>query len=164
MKFVLSSPAFNNYGVMPKKYTCEGKNVSPPLKWKGAPKGTMSFALTVEDPDAPDPKHPKTVWDHWVIYNIPGDKEVWAEDYGDLPVGSCHGLNSWKKIGYSGPCPPTGRHWYIFTLYALGQYFENSGKPTKTKLLAQIEPYLLASAKLMCTYELEHGRAVSSNM
>ena len=59
MKFVLSSPAFNNYGVMPKKYTCEGKNVSPPLKWKGAPKGTMSFALTVEDPDAPDPKHPK---------------------------------------------------------------------------------------------------------
>ena len=79
---------------MPKKYTCEGKNVSPPLKWKGAPKGTMSFALTVEDPAAPDPKHPKMVWDHWVIYNIPGDKEALAENYGDFPVGSCHGLNS----------------------------------------------------------------------
>ncbi|MBC76590.1 MAG: YbhB/YbcL family Raf kinase inhibitor-like protein [Halobacteriovoraceae bacterium] len=113
MAFKIYSPAFKNNGLIPKKYTCEGANVSPPLKWRGVPKGAVSFALVVEDPDGLDPKAPKMAWDHWVLYNILGDKRELKEDYGDLPFDSCQGINSWQKIGDGGPCRPAGRHRYV---------------------------------------------------
>src|SRR5947207_1226114 len=100
----IRSPAFAHQGEIPALYTCEGKNVSPPLEFSGAPAGTKSLALIVDDPDAPDPKAPKTTWVHWVLYNLPATvslAEAAAE--GGLP-----GLNDFKKTGYGGPCPPVG--------------------------------------------------------
>ncbi|MCO4754119.1 MAG: YbhB/YbcL family Raf kinase inhibitor-like protein [Bacteriovoracaceae bacterium] len=149
----LYSPAFKDCEVMPVKYTCEGENISPPLRWKDLPKGTKTLALVVEDPDAPDPKAPKTTWDHWVVYNVPSDINELREDYGDLPVGSHQGINSWKKIGYGGPCPPIGKHRYIFKMYALDDYLEDLGKPSKLRLLKAIEGHVLAQAQLTGLYE-----------
>lgn len=152
MSFELFSPAFANRSEIPPKYTCQGENVSPPLKWSQPPAGVKSYALIVEDPDAPDPEAPKTVWDHWVLYNIPAQRRELEEDYGDLPKGSLQGLNSWDKIGYGGPCPPIGQHRYIFKLYALDTFLENLGKPGKKKLLKSMEGHILGEAKLTGLY------------
>src|SRR5437762_14351836 len=106
MTFALASTAFDHQGEIPRKYTCEGQDVSPPLRWSGAPPATRSFALIVDDPDAPDPRAPRTIWTHWVLYNIPADLASLAEDEerdGLLP-GVLQGLDDWKRTGYNGPC------------------------------------------------------------
>ena len=155
MPLTLSSPAFENGEPIPRRYTCEGDDVSPPLEWAGVPEGTKSLALIVEDPDAPDPAHPKCVWVHWVLYDIPGDVTSVLEGVGgtDLPTGTLEGLNDWKRVGYGGPCPPIGRHRYFFRLYALDAVLGDLKHPTKAKLERAFDGHVLAAAELMGTYK-----------
>src|ERR1700756_1834775 len=138
MAFALSSPAFADNGAIPKQYTCEGADISPPLNWSGAPQGTLSFALIVDDPDAPDPRAPKMTWVHWVIQNIPSQAQSLPADAGKrgLPARALQGLNDWKRPGYGGPCPPIGRHRYFHKLYALDTVLSGPEHPTKTELLS----------------------------
>jgi Raf kinase inhibitor-like YbhB/YbcL family protein len=117
----LNSPAFQQNGHIPSKYTCEGEDVSPPLGWDGVPNGAKSLVLIIDDPDAPDPRAPKMVWVHWVVYNVPPDTKSLPENAGKaaLAQGTLLGLNDFKKAAYGGPCPPIGRHRYFHKLYAL---------------------------------------------
>ena len=104
MAMTLKSPAFQQNGHIPSKYTCEGEDVSPPLAWEGAPNGAKSLVLIIDDPDAPDPKAPKMVWVHWLVYNMPPDTKSLPENAGKarLPQGTLLGLNDFKKTGYGG--------------------------------------------------------------
>jgi len=155
MSLTLTSPAFPAGGEIPKVHTCEGDDVSPALQWSGVPEGAASLVLIVDDPDAPDPKAPKTVWVHWVLYNLPataaGLPEKVAPDA--LPAGTLQGVNDWKRTGYGGPCPPVGRHRYFFKLYALDTVLPDLHQPAKTKLEAAMEGHVLVKAELIGTYE-----------
>jgi Raf kinase inhibitor-like YbhB/YbcL family protein len=155
MPLTLSSPAFEHGRPIPRRYTCEGDDVSPPLEWAGVPAGTKSLALIVEDPDAPDPAHPKRVWVHWVLYDIPEDVTSVLEGVGGtgLPAGTLEGLNDWKRVGYGGPCPPIGRHRYFFKLYALDTVLGDLKHPTKAELERAFDAHVLAAAELMGTYK-----------
>ena len=121
MAMSLNSPAFQQNGHIPSRYTCEAEDVSPPLAWEGVPNGAKSLVLIIDDPDAPDPKAPKMVWVHWVVYNMPPDTKSLPENAGKarLPQGTLLGVNDFNKTGYGGPCPPIGRHRYFHKLYAL---------------------------------------------
>jgi hypothetical protein len=134
MAFILTSTAFSQTGAIPTAYTCEGSDVSPPLAWTGAPAGTQSFALVVDDPDAPDPLAPKMTWVHWVLYNLPAATVQLGEAVKALPAGTREGKNDWKKTGYGGPCPPIGRHRYFFKLFALDAVLPDLHEPTKIAL------------------------------
>ena len=155
MSMTLRSSAFTADGSIPAKYTCEGKDLSPPLAWSDAPPGTKSFALIVDDPDAPDPKAPRMTWVHWVLYNIPatatGLKE--AIRSGELPKGTMEGLNDWKRTGYGGPCPPIGRHRYIHKLYALSTQLPAMESPTKADLEQAMKGHVIEKAELIGTYQ-----------
>jgi hypothetical protein len=153
--FVLASSAFQAGGAIPRKYTCDGSDHSPPLEWRGAPADTKSFALIVDDPDAPDPSAPKTVWVHWVVYNIPAPLDRLAEGAspGSLPDGAREGLNDWKQPGYRGPCPPIGRHRYFHKLYALDAMLPDMGLITRKQLETAMESHVLGTAELMGTYQ-----------
>lgn len=155
MAFVLSSPAFTDQGAIPKQYTCEGADVSPPLDWSGAPPGTKTFALIVDDPDAPDPRAPKTTWVHWVVHNIPGDTRGLPEDAArrGLPSQAMQGVNDWKRTGYGGPCPPIGRHRYFHKLYALDTNLTGLERPTKAEVLDAMKGHVLAETQLVGTYQ-----------
>ena len=152
----LESRVLAPLGVIPKKYTCEGGDLSPPLEWNGAPSDTRSFALIVDDPDAPDPTAPKMTWVHWVLYNLPPDTTELAEGIRELPSGTLEGLNDWKATGYRGPCPPVGRHRYFHKLYALDVVLADLGRATKSSLEAAMTGHVLAQAELMATYEKGH--------
>src|SRR5436190_15720882 len=119
MAMTITSPVFRHEGAIPARHTCEGDDVSPPLVLGGVPTAAKSFALVVDDPDAPDPAAPKRVWVHWVLYNIPANATHLPEAVGNLAAGTCEGTNDWNRTGYGGPCPPIGRHRYFFKLYAL---------------------------------------------
>jgi len=153
MSLSLTSPAFEAGGKIPSKYTCEGDDVSPPLKIAGVPEGTKSLALIVDDPDAPDPKAPKVVWVHWVLYNLaPSSDAVPEYRGGGAPDGATVGLNSWQKASYGGPCPPIGRHRYFHKLYALDTTLP--AKPmTKAELEAAMKGHVVAQAELIGTYQ-----------
>jgi len=159
MSLMLTSKAFSNQDRIPAQYTCEGKNVSPPLSWSGVPVGTKSLALIVDDPDAPDPAAPKTIWTHWVLYNLPAIDGTLPEGVqaADLPQGTREGTNDWKRTGYGGPCPPIGRHRYYFRLFALDLVLPDLGQPTRTKLLASMEGHVAGSHELMGTYQKGRG-------
>lgn len=150
----LSSSAFAQMGPMPARFTCEGGDVSPPLAWSGAPAGTKSFALIVDDPDAPDPDAPKRVWVHWVVFDLPARTEGLPEgaSASGLPPGSFVGRNDWGKTTYGGPCPPIGRHRYFHKLYALDTTLTLEG-PTKRELERAMEGHVLAKAELIGTYK-----------
>ncbi len=152
MSFTIHSSAFEEGGFIPVRYTCDGEDVSPPLRWSGVPEGARSLALVVDDPDAPDPKAPKMVWVHWVLYNMPVDSDGLAEAVNVLPAGTLEGLNDWKRTGYGGPCPPIGRHRYFFKLYALDTELPDLGAPTKAQLLEAMKGHILDEAVLMGTY------------
>jgi Raf kinase inhibitor-like YbhB/YbcL family protein len=145
--FTLDCPAFRDGRPLPSKFTCAGANVSPALQWNGAPEGTRSFALVCDDPDAPGGG-----WVHWVLYAIRATAHALPEQIAPtetLPDGSRQGLNSFRKIGYGGPCPPAGeRHRYVFTLYALDTFPDLAPQATKRVLLAAIKGHLLAEARL----------------
>ena len=148
----LRSNAFTHNGSIPREYTCDDADVAPQLEWNGAPAGTKSFALIVDDPDAPDPKAPKMVYVHWVLYDIPASATSIAKG-GKTPAGARDGRNDWKRSGYGGPCPPIGRHRYFFKLHALDALLGDLKTPTKAELLKAMEGHVLAQAELMGTYE-----------
>lgn len=155
MPFALTSPAFPHNGEIPRRYTCEGEDISPPLVWSGAPEGTKSFALIVDDPDAPDPNAPKMTWVHWVLYNLLSSARELPEAVvsDSFPAGAEEGKNDWRNLGYGGPCPPIGRHRYFHKLYALDVVLPDLGAPTKSDLEKAMEGHVLAKAELIGTYE-----------
>jgi Raf kinase inhibitor-like YbhB/YbcL family protein len=155
MTLTLSSSAFKNGGQIPKTHTCEGNDISPPLEWSDPPAGTQSFALIVDDPDAPDPAKPKRVYVHWVLYNIPPTAIGLVENAsrGNLPPGAVTGMNDGGKADWGGPCPPIGRHRYFFKLYALDTTLAKLASPKKKDIESAMKAHILAQAELMGTYQ-----------
>jgi hypothetical protein len=153
----LSSAAFPDRGAIPRRYTCEGEDISPPLAWSGVPPGSESLVLIVDDPDAPDPAAPKTTWVHWLLYNLPPATDELAEDLQTLPPGTLQGRNDWRKTGYGGPCPPIGSHRYFHKLYALDCVLADLGRPTKAQLEGVMQGHVLAKAELIGTYRKKSG-------
>jgi len=152
MALTLASIAFRPNQPIPARYTCDGEDISPPLAWVDVPAGTRSLALIIDDPDAPDPKHPRQVWVHWVVYNLPAACTGLAEA-GALPPGTQVGRNDWQRADYGGPCPPIGRHRYFHKLYALDTVLPDLKHPTKSQLEQAMKGHVLAQAELVGTYE-----------
>jgi Raf kinase inhibitor-like YbhB/YbcL family protein len=154
MAFTIESAAFQPNGSIPRKHTCEGDEVSPALAWRGEPGSTKSFALILDDPDAPDPKAPKMTWVHWVVYNLPAGTHALAEGASrTLPAAAREGRNDWKRTGYAGPCPPVGRHRYFHKIYALDTQLADLREPSKTQLEAAMKGHVLAHAEIVGTYQ-----------
>ena len=152
---ILTSTAFDHNGDIPRVYTCEGDDISPPLGWQDIPDQTSSLVLVVDDPDAPDPAAPKMTWVHWVLYNLPADTSGLAESIpaADLPMGTLEGMNDWNRTGYGGPCPPIGKHRYFHKLYALDVLLPDLGMPSKDKLLDTMQGHVIASTELVGLYQ-----------
>jgi Raf kinase inhibitor-like YbhB/YbcL family protein len=155
MALSLVSSAFTHGAAIPRRYTCDGDDVSPPLTWTDVPAGAKTLVLVVDDPDAPDPRAPKMTWVHWVLYELPSTATGLPEGVAsrDLPAGTREGVNDWKRTGYGGPCPPRGRHRYFHKLYALDAVLGDLGKITKSRLDAAMQGHVLAQAELVGTYE-----------
>lgn len=156
MSFTITSPAFAENGTIPKRHTGEGEDLSPSLQWSGAPSGTKEFALICDDPDAPVAEP----WVHWVIYKIPGSSKglpegVPAQERLREPAGALQGLNTWPKLGYNGPMPPSGHGWhrYFFKLYALGASVNLGPRATKKDLLAAMKGHVLGEAQVVGRYK-----------
>ena len=143
----LFSSAFNNDDILPAKFTCDGKNISPALSWKNAPQNTKSFALIADDPDAS-----RGTWTHWILYNIPATTTSLIENIKDLPAKTEIGMNSWAKQEYGGPCPPSGEHRYFFKLYALDTILEFTQPVTSQTLEKTMNGHILAIATIMGRY------------
>lgn len=148
----LESEDFFDEGDIPARFTCDGEDLSPSLRWSGLPAGTRSLALIVDDPDAPDPAAPKMTWVHWVVYDLPPTATGLPAGVGHLPAGAMEGLNDWGQIGYRGPCPPLGRHRYFFKLYALDRVLPDLRRPVKMALENAMEGHILAQATLIGYY------------
>jgi Raf kinase inhibitor-like YbhB/YbcL family protein len=150
--FALRSQAFAAGAAIPRQFTCQGDDRSPPLAWSDAPAGTRSLALIVDDPDAPDPAHPRpTPWVHWVVYNLPADTSALAAG-ASLPAGARAGSSDRGQTAYHGPCPPIGRHRYVFTLYALDAVLPDLGAVTASALRDAMRGHVLGTAELVGTY------------
>jgi Raf kinase inhibitor-like YbhB/YbcL family protein len=151
MAMQLTSTAFQEGQAIPKQYTGDGKNVSPPLRWTDPPAGTQAFALITDDPDAP-----RKVWVHWVLFNLPATTRELSEEVPPeetLPGGAAQGKNDFGRISYGGPAPPPGKpHRYFFKLYALDAPLSLRPGATKEELLAAMKGHTLAEAQLMGTY------------
>jgi Raf kinase inhibitor-like YbhB/YbcL family protein len=152
MVLAVSSPAFQEGGKIPTKYTCEGQDVSPAFTWGEPPVETRSFVLIVDDPDAPG-----GVFTHWVLFNLPvGSRELpeAVAAQAQLPNGSVQGKNDFGRIGYGGPCPPPGRpHRYQFTLYALDQPLDLKAGASKKQVIGAMQGHILAQGQLTGTYQ-----------
>lgn len=151
MSFTLTSPSFDEGGVIPRDFACTGPNKSPQLDWTEPPAGIKSFALVFYDPDASS-----RGFVHWVVYNIPGNARnlsAGVPAQPELPSGGVHGTNGWGRKDYGGPCPPEGStHNYVFTLYALNIFLESGPGLTKTELEEAIRVHLLAEASLSASF------------
>ncbi len=151
-KFALISSAFQAGADIPRKYTCEAEDVSPPLRWDNAPAGTRAFALIADDPDAPG-----GTWVHWVIYDLPSETKELAEALAKteaLANGAKQGVNDFRKIGYGGPCPPPGSaHRYFFKLYALDAPTQLKPRATKQEVLEAIKGHVLGEGELLGHYK-----------
>jgi len=152
MTFIITSPAFNDRGTIPSLYTCEGRDISPPLEWTDIPAKTRSLALIVDDPDAPDPAHPKVTWVHWVVFNLPPDLAGLPEGISQLPSGAETARNGWNQDAYGGPCPPIGMHRYFFKLYALDDRLNLPSTAGKDQLEAKMRDHIIAKTELVGTY------------
>ena len=151
MEITITSPAFDDGGMIPLKYTADGSNVSPPLVWSSVPEGTKSFALICDDPDAP-----MGTWVHWVLYNLPANITELPENVppGETPpTGGQHGVTDFGSTGYGGPAPPSGTHRYFFKLYALDTELQLTGAVNKDSLLKAMEGHILAQGQLIGRYE-----------
>jgi Raf kinase inhibitor-like YbhB/YbcL family protein len=153
--FRLRSSSFDAGASIPSRHTCEDGDASPALRWSGAPDSTKSFALIVDDPDAPDPAAPRVVWVHWVLYDIPAGTSALSENATarTLPAGARIGINDWKQPIWRGPCPPKGEHRYFFKLYALDIVLPDLGRPNKAALEKAMTGHVLARAELMGKYQ-----------
>ena len=155
--FTLTSPTFASEAPIPERHTCDGADLSPALEWNDPPAGTRSFALIVDDPDAPDPAAPKRIWVHWLRYNIPADVRALGEGAGNEPPSDVpEALTDSGSRGYHGPCPPIGRHRYFFRLFALDAALPPLGADARRKDLERaMEGHVLDTAQLMGTYARE---------
>ena len=155
MTFTIKSAVFQHGGAIPRRYTCDGEDISPALRWSGAPETVQSFALIVDDPDAPDPAAPKRVYVHWVLYDMPASVSSLDESGEErvLKAGARQGKNDWGRTGYGGPCPPIGRHRYFFKLFALDGMLGDLRTPAKRDLERAMQGHVVASAELMGTYQ-----------
>lgn len=151
----LISPAFQENGELPREFTADGDNVSPPLSIQDVPPEAKSLALIAVDPDAPDPDDPKMTFDHWVLYNLPPDVKGLPADAKKerLPAPVVVGKNSWGERDYGGPNPPIGRHRYFFHLYALDTRLPELSNPTREAVEHEMEGHILARTSLMGTYQ-----------
>lgn len=152
MALSISSPVFQEGEGIPAKYSCEGQDISPPLAWGEPPADTNSFALIVDDPDAPG-----RVFTHWVLFNLPADSRELPEAVPTQPQlssGALQGKNDFGKTGYGGPCPPPGRpHRYQFTLYALAQLLDLKSGASKQQILEAMQGHILGQGQLTGTYQ-----------
>lgn len=146
----LTSPAFENNGKIPPQYTCDGKNVNPPLTISEVPSQAQTLVLIMDDPDVPKRLRADGMWDHWVIFNIPVTVSEIKE--GEEPPG-VHGVGTSNNLDYFGPCPPDREHRYFFRLYALDTSLNLPEKATKQEVLRAIEGHILAQSVLMGRYE-----------
>ncbi len=146
------STAFEPGGDIPRPYTCDGDDKSPPLVFRDVPPMAKSLALVMEDPDAPDPRAPRMVWVHWLLFNLPPDIGFLPEGLRLLPSGAGQGLNDWRRTGYGGPCPPIGRHRYVFRLYALDIRLEKLREPARPELMRAMQGHILEQAVLIGRY------------
>ena len=151
MPLSISSPSFSDGGDIAKKFTCDGADVSPQLTWTDPPTGARSFALLVDDPDAPVGN-----WNHWTLWNLPAEARGLPEGVSktaQLPDGSQQGLNDFRKAGYNGPCPPPGKpHRYYFKLLALDAKLDLKEKSGKRELEAAMKGHILGQAEWMGRY------------
>jgi Raf kinase inhibitor-like YbhB/YbcL family protein len=148
MAMQLTSPAIRPNQSIPPRFTCSGADVSPPLRWAGAPAETQSFALLVRDRDAHD-------FTHWVIWNLSARLHGLPEglENGPAAAGGVQGMNSWQTLGYGGPCPPHGAtHHYVFTLYALGHRLSLPAGATSDQVLAAMRGSILAKGQIVATF------------
>jgi Raf kinase inhibitor-like YbhB/YbcL family protein len=137
--------------MIPRKYTCDDVDISPPLKWSNIPDGTKAFALICDDPDAP-----VGIWVHWVLFNLPSDINELSENIplsDVLPNGALQGRNDFGNIGYGGPCPPRGTHRYYFKIYALGEKLDLKAGSTKSELVKAMTGRILGEGQLMGKYK-----------
>jgi len=151
MEIKVTSRAFQEGGMIPRRYTCDGEDVSPPLAWTGVPEGTKTIALIGDDPDAP-----MGTWVHWVLFNLPANIKELAEAVPadkELLSGAKQGRNDFRRIGYGGPCPPGGTHRYFFRLYALDSVLDLAAGASKADLLKAIQGHVLAEGQLMGKYK-----------
>ncbi len=152
VNFTISTSAFREGETIPNKYTCDGADLSPPLKWEGTPAGTKGFAIIMDDPDAP-----AGTFTHWVIYDIPADTTTLPAGLGkdpDLTKGVKQGISSFRRTGYGGPCPPPGRpHRYFFTIYALDiQTTGLASRASKQDVEGRIKEHIVGKAVVMGKY------------
>lgn len=154
----LTSPSFSHGGSIPKRFTCEGQNISPALSWADAPQEAKSFALILHDPDAPK----KDGFTHWVVYNIPASVNRIAESVphnASIPGVGLQGRNDSGKVGYMGPCPPSGTHRYFARLYALRAEPELGPNATYAEVLAAMRDKIIEETELMGTYAKTEQKA-----
>lgn len=145
-EMTILSPAFEDNGTIPAKYTCDGMDVNPPLRIKNVPAGARSLALVVDDPDAP-----RGMWVHWVVWNIDPKTEEIGED--TVPKDSVQGINDFEKRDYGGPCPPSGTHRYFFKLYALDALLNFSSDAGKAGLEKAMKGHVLAQSQIVGLYK-----------
>ena len=156
-QFLLKSTVFENGGRIPRQYTCDGKDVSPGLFWTGVPDRTASLALIVNDPDAP-----RGDWVHWVLFDMPASRRDLPEKVpptDTIEGGGIHGLNDFGKLGWGGPCPPSGMHQYIFTLYALDALLGLRARAMRDDVARAMQGHLLGQTRLTGKYA--RGRETS---
>jgi len=151
MTIQVGSPAFEDGGMIPQQYTCDGDNISPPLRWESLPEGTKSLALIADDPDAPG-----GTFVHWVLYDLPADLEELPENLPRdraFPIGGEQGVNSTDEIGYMGPCPPSGTRRFFFRIYALDKMMNLAAGQTREKLLKAMDGHILGQGRIMGRYK-----------
>jgi len=151
MDIKITSSAFEEGGLIPPKYTCDGADISPPLQWEAVPEGTKSIALISDDPDAP-----VGTWVHWVLFNLPAETKDLAENIppdSTLPNGARQGTTDFGRIGYGGPCPPSGTHRYFFKIYALDTEVDLPAGADKSRLLKAMQGHILGQGQLIGKYK-----------
>ncbi len=151
MEIKITSSAFEDSGLIPDKYTCDGADISPPLQWEAVPEGTSSIALICDDPDAP-----VGTFVHWVIFGLPAETRELDENIAPdktLPSGAKQGTSDFGRIGYGGPCPPSGTHRYFFKIYALDTAIDLAAGATKRELLKAMEGHILGQGQLIGKYK-----------
>lgn len=157
-QFLLKSTAFDNGGRIPRQFTCDGKDVSPALFWTGVPERTVSLALIVNDPDAP-----RGDWVHWVLFNMPASRRDLPEQVAlkdTIEGGGTHGLNDFGRLGWGGPCPPSGMHQYVFSLHALDVTLQLGPRATRDEVVRAMQGHTLGVARLVGKYA--RGRETST--
>ena len=151
MDIKITSSAFEEGGLIPAKYTCDGADISPPLRWEAVPEGTKSIALISDDPDAP-----VGTWVHWVLFNLPAETRELAENIPAdqiLPNGARQGTSGFGRIGYGGPCPPSGTHRYFFKIYSLDAELDLAAGARKPELVKAMEGHIIGQGQLIGRYK-----------